>query len=49
VQRVTKRLTHAEAPFPVSGENPMGAPAPADRSEQVRAALRALRVAFRSS
>jgi predicted ATPase len=48
VQRVTKRLTHAEVPVPVSGEHPAGVPAPAERSEQVRAALRALRAAFRS-
>jgi tetratricopeptide (TPR) repeat protein len=43
-EAVMKRVEHAERSGPPSAEYPAGAPSPAERSEQVRAALRSLKV-----
>ncbi|MBK7858284.1 MAG: protein kinase [Archangiaceae bacterium] len=45
---VTRRQEHAETPGVPSPENPAGTPSPAERSEQVRAALRSLKAVLES-
>jgi hypothetical protein len=46
VERVSKRIAHAERPGLPDDDHPAGTPSPADRSDQVRAALRSLRGAL---
>jgi len=45
---VLRRAEHAERAGPPNAEYPAGAPSPAERSEQVRAALRSLRVLIKN-
>ena len=45
-ERIRKRISHVERPGPADEGHPSGTPSPADRSEHVRAALRALRGAL---
>jgi hypothetical protein len=45
---VMRRADHAERSGPPSPEYPAGAPSPAERSEQVRGALRSLRAVIKS-
>ncbi|MFT3706732.1 MAG: protein kinase [Archangium sp.] len=46
MERVYKRIAHAEKPGAPDTAHPAGTPSPADRSDQVRAALRSLRGAL---